>query len=279
MISDRKWIVYAHINKTNGKQYIGITSQNPQDRWGKNGNQYTKSKHPCFRNAINKYGWDGFEHKILFSGLTEDEAKEKEIELIKNLHTCIYDENCKGYNMTFGGEGVLGHRPSQETLSKMSISHKGDKNNFYGKHHSKLQKEIWSRDRKGKNTGEDNPFYSKHHSKETIKKLSHYGKSRTGSANPNYGNHGLSGENHPMFGKHLSDETRQKISMSLKGKRSGKNSATAKRVLCQENGKVYDTIKLAAIELSVDASSIGKCCKGIYESIKGYHFSFVNEGS
>ena len=79
--------------------------------------------------------------------------------------------------------------------------------------------------------------------------------------------------------KDLSDETRQKISMSLKGKRSGKNSATAKRVLCQENGKVYDTIKLAAIELSVDASSIGKCCKGIYESIKGYHFSFVNEGS
>lgn len=279
MISDRKWIVYAHINKTNGKQYIGITSQSPQDRWGKNGSQYTKAKHPYFRNAINKYGWDGFEHKILFSGLTEEEAKAKEIELIKNLHTYIYDENCKGYNMTLGGEGVLGHKPSQETLSKMSMSHIGEKNSFYGKHHSEQQRDKWSKDRKGKNTGKENPFYGKHHSEETIHKLSHYGKSRTGSANPNYGNHKLSGENHPMFGKHLSDETRQKMSVSMKGKRSGKNSATAKRVLCQENGKVYDTIKLAATELSVDASSIGKCCKGIYESVKGYHFSFVNEGS
>lgn len=277
MTYEREWTVYTHINRMNGKQYIGITSQNPQNRWGKNGNQYTKAKHPYFYNAIKKYGWDGFEHKILFNGLTENEAKEKEIELIKDLHTCIYDENCKGYNMTYGGEGVLGRKPSPETLIKMSMSHKGNKNAFYGKHHSKLQKEKWSRERKGMNIGQDNPFYGKHHNKETIEVLSCYAQHRVGSDNPNFNNHKLSGKQHPMFGKHLSNETKQKISMSLKGKYSGKNSPTAKQVLCQENGKIYDTIKFAAKELNVDASSIGKCCKGIYKSVKGYHFSFVNE--
>lgn len=278
MNKGKKWVVYTHTNKTNGKQYIGITSQTPHNRWGKNGNQYTKRKHPYFYNAIKKYGWDGFEHKILFSGLTEDEAKSKEKELIKTLHTYIYDENCQGYNMTLGGEGVLGHKPSLETTNKMSINHKGEKNGFYGLHHSKSQKEIWSKCRKGKNVGKDNPFYGKKHSEETIHKLSEYAKLKTGSCNPNYNNHKLAGENHPMFGKHLSEETRKKISESTKGKKIGKDSPTAKSVLCRENGKVYDTIKLAATELNVDASSIGKCCKGIYESVKGYHFSFANEG-
>lgn len=34
------YIVYAHINKENGKSYIGITSRDPNIRWGLNGNGY-----------------------------------------------------------------------------------------------------------------------------------------------------------------------------------------------------------------------------------------------
>ena len=46
------------------KYYIGITSQAVNKRW-KNGKGYKSS--PYFYNAIQKYGWNNFEHNILFT--------------------------------------------------------------------------------------------------------------------------------------------------------------------------------------------------------------------
>ena len=73
-----KWTVYMHINKLNNKKYVGITSRNPNERWGKNGNRYKSSPH--FYSAIQKYGWDNFEHIILKDNLTSEEADKLEIE-------------------------------------------------------------------------------------------------------------------------------------------------------------------------------------------------------
>ena len=41
--SKNTWTVYAHINKINGKIYIGITGRDPKNRWGHNGYKYKKS--------------------------------------------------------------------------------------------------------------------------------------------------------------------------------------------------------------------------------------------
>lgn len=90
-----KYIVYMHRNKINDKKYIGITSQKPKTRWGKNGAGYSTIK---FKRAILKYGWNNFEHIILFEKLTKDEAIQKEIELIKD-----YDSFKNGYNADAGG--------------------------------------------------------------------------------------------------------------------------------------------------------------------------------
>jgi predicted GIY-YIG superfamily endonuclease len=41
----KKYYLYKHINKINGKIYIGITSQKPEKRWGTNGINYRNNKY------------------------------------------------------------------------------------------------------------------------------------------------------------------------------------------------------------------------------------------
>lgn len=111
----KEWKVYVHINNINGKRYVGITSKsNPEHRWN-HGRGYKENPH--FRDAINKYGWESFDHIIVFDGLEEAQAKSKEIELIAKWKT--NDRNF-GYNMTVGGDGTKGYIPSDETRAKLS---------------------------------------------------------------------------------------------------------------------------------------------------------------
>jgi group I intron endonuclease len=120
-----------HTSPSN-KKYIGITSQNPKRRWRKNGEGY--KEHVYFWRAIQKYGWDNFNHDILYDNLTKEEAEQKEVELI-----AYYNSNNInfGYNMSIGGEsGSKGYRYTEEQRMRMSESHKGERNGMYGKHHT-----------------------------------------------------------------------------------------------------------------------------------------------
>ena len=84
--------VYIHTNKTNGKMYVGQTCQNPKKRWS-NGLGYVTQQY--FYRAIQKYGWDGFEHEIIASNLTKSEADNFEKILIKELKTQIEEAEKK----------------------------------------------------------------------------------------------------------------------------------------------------------------------------------------
>ena len=55
------YTVYKHISP-NGKQYVGITKQDVVKRWA-NGEGYKNCTY--FYNAIQKYGWENFQHIIL----------------------------------------------------------------------------------------------------------------------------------------------------------------------------------------------------------------------
>lgn len=116
------YLVYKHTNKINRKAYIGITSQSPEQRWGKNGTGYISSPH--FYSAIQKYGWDNFEHEILLTELTKEEACQKEQELIKEFNTLNREY---GYNSTSGGEIFV---MNKETKEKISKALQGNKNGF-----------------------------------------------------------------------------------------------------------------------------------------------------
>ena len=99
-MEENNYKVYMHVNKINDKKYIGITRQRPKDRW-RHGNGYKGSWH--FQNAIQKYGWDNFEHYILYLNLTKQEAENKEKELISYFN---YTNRDKGYNIELGGNSV-----------------------------------------------------------------------------------------------------------------------------------------------------------------------------
>lgn len=135
----KNYILYEHVNKENGKKYIGITN-NPLIRWRNKGIGYKpyKGNTSKFWNAIEKYGWDNFEHNILLDGLTFKEACDKEKEEISK-----YDIRKELYNIAHGGNGGV-----------VYLEHpKGMK----GKTHSLEYKEELSKRMSNKN----NPFYGK----------------------------------------------------------------------------------------------------------------------
>lgn len=118
MEEERKWCVYCHTNKINGKKYVGITSKGINIRWGKNGYNYLHYSYK-FGGAIKKYKWKNFKHEILYSNLTENEAKWKEKFLIR-----YYDTFRHGYNNTLGGDGTCGYFKTKESLIKMRENHR-----------------------------------------------------------------------------------------------------------------------------------------------------------
>lgn len=111
---EKRWCIYMHTNKINNKKYVGMTSCKPIYRWLK-GNGYKTQL--IFYKDIQKYGWENFEHEILYEGLLEDEAKTKEIEIIK-----LYDTTNMnlGYNLSTGGDSFNGIIVTEDTKRKIS---------------------------------------------------------------------------------------------------------------------------------------------------------------
>ena len=183
MFKCMSWTVYRHITPS-GKSYIGITSQKPEMRW-RNGNGY---KYTLFGRAIEKYKWENIQHIIVSTDLTEKEAKWLENYLICYYRTYVgFKDDCKGYNLTLGGEGNVGFVPSKETRIKSSESHKGQI--------------PWNKGKK-----------CKHHSEETKLKMRESHKGKTS------GMKGKTPWNKGKKCKHLSDETRRKQSEANKGR-------------------------------------------------------------
>lgn len=118
------YCVYCHTNKTNNKRYVGITKLAPPKRWCAGKGYCTQ---PKFYRAIEKYGWDGFDHEIIANNLTEDEAKNFEILLIQKLD-CIKN----GYNTSRGGDSGNCIEYTPEMRAKCSERFRGENNPRYG---------------------------------------------------------------------------------------------------------------------------------------------------
>lgn len=111
-----KYYVYKTTNKVNGKIYIGYHASENIEKDSYLGSGY------ILHRAIRSHGRHNFEREILFEFDTREEATKKEREIV-NEEFIKQDDN---YNLALGGFG--GGLP-------------GDKNPFFGKHHTEETKE------------------------------------------------------------------------------------------------------------------------------------------
>jgi group I intron endonuclease len=154
------YFIYVITNKVNNKQYVGFHSTNNLD------DGYLGSGIHLKRGKT-KYGPENFSREIL-EYCTLKNWKEREKYWIKKLNTLK-----KGYNLTEGGEGILGWRHTDEAKEKMSKFHKGKK--LSKSHRLNISESLKGRNinggwNKGKSWGEE--------TKEKMSK-SHKGKTKS----------------------------------------------------------------------------------------------------
>lgn len=264
----KEYIVYMHINKINNKKYIGITCQNPIKRWGK-GKGYPKNKH--FSGAINKYGWDNFEHLILFDGLSLEEANEKEIELIEKYDTTNHD---KGYNISKGGSCGKPISHTDEWNKKIGISRKGYK-------HTQEAKEKIRQSNIGRHHTNEAKYKIKINSAKAKKVIcietgiiyiSVREASRVLNIHPSSisavcrGNRKTS---HGFTWRYIDDEGNiQEIKQENKPVKGAE-------VLCIETGEIFISFKEASRVTGIASNLIGSCCRGDKKSAGGLHWSYT----
>jgi len=144
MRAKRKYyFIYIIKNSLNGKSYVGFHSTN-------NLNDGYMGGGIAINRAYKKHGSKNFEKNIL-EFCNEDNWQEREKYWIKKMNT--YGN---GYNLTKGGEGLIGVVFSDETKNKMSNIRKerglakGKNNGMFNNHHttqacqnmSKTKKEL-----------------------------------------------------------------------------------------------------------------------------------------
>lgn len=241
-MKDKSYTVYKHTSPSN-KCYIGITCLSLITRWGSNGWKYLRKNkngrfiQPKFANAILKYGWDNMKHEILYTNLTIEEAKTREIELIK-----YYKDLNLSYNITDGGDLNRGMTFTPEERKRRSELAK--KINI-GRHLSEEAKDRIRQARKGK----PSPI-SKEKWIELSAKIS---AARKGKPHPHKGN--------------ISENTRKALIEAI---RKPVLQYTLDGIFIKE----FPSIVEAALEVGAFAGNISSVCKGKKRSCKGFIWKY-----
>lgn len=190
------YIIYKYTSPS-GKHYIGQTNDIVRRK-----SQHKKTNGcPCFKAAVDKYGFENFKFDILEENLTVEEANIKEEYYINEYNSLAPN----GYNLHTGG---LNHSISEITRERLRNALSGENNPNFGKRHSEETKAkigLSSKYRKSSMLGRTHTTEAKNkmslsstnkfHTEETKLKIK---KATTG-------------ENHPLFGKHHNESTKLKL--------------------------------------------------------------------
>ena len=131
----KQFYVYLTTNLINNKKYIG-------QHYGEINDSYLGSGH-IILDAIKKYGKENFKKEILKICKDYEDLNNSEKYFIKEYNAV---KDPMFYNIATGGFGSnpcagLSPEAAQSRKEKLSNAAKGEKNHFYGKHHSEESKE------------------------------------------------------------------------------------------------------------------------------------------
>jgi len=264
--------IYSITNKINGKCYVG-QSIDIERKFKQHRNGHDSSSQ-YLKNAIAKYGFDNFDF-VTIEECDPNDLNYKEQFWVLELDTMVPN----GYNLTSGGgQGIF---VSNKTRRKMSESHSGENNHFYGlKHTDKIKKKLSEIKQ-----GELNNRYGTKHTEETKRKMSEAQR----------------GEKHYGYGKPLSQETKDKLSIALSGRvfstehrekiarsLTGKERSDSSKInqsRSQMNGKKIGCSNgityLSIYEAAKDTNSIGvkiyRVCSGRCKTTNKLNFWYIYE--
>lgn len=276
--------IYCITNLINGKKYIG-QSVNIKNRWLQEKNLNGINKH--LKSAFQKYGLESFSFQVL-EECSQEELNQKEQEYIKKFNTTDREA---GYNQTTGGDHykVANRTPmSEETKRKISEKRKGMK--FSEEHKSSLK---IARSRRPPMSDETRKKISqankgRHVSEEQKRKISRANKGRKRTEEQKLANSlrrkGKTYEE--IYGPEMAQKIKENNSRKMAGRKLSRehiekirvgNKKLMKKVKCS-NGKIYSSIKEAAIDTNNLCSNIVAVCKGRQKTSHGLIYEYL-EGS
>lgn len=240
-----EYSVYIHKNKVNNMRYVGVTSQDVTVRW-QGGNGYRKQSH--FWRAIQKYGWNGFDHIVVADGLTAEEAFRMETELIAKYKTT---NNRYGYNKSIGGEsGAKGVEHSEKNRAACSAA----------------LKKLWS-----------DVEYRASHSERTIAMNKSEGMRKLRSESNH--NRIVSAETKKKISENRKGKGRVKRTPEQIERMKASHSGGAEKVpvICIETGATYGCINDASRATGINKKQISGCCRCVphYNTAGGYHWKYA----
>lgn len=257
--------IYKATNLINGKNYVG-QSKDILARWQsyRTTLDYTEYKNVPFHIALKEFGFDNFKFEIIHE-CKESELDISEIKYIKELNSCLKWENSNGYNVDEGGNFARNGRKSKRVIRKDTGEvFKSVKEAFKvtGCSDAGISKCC---------TGRQQYVFDKYNNKikweyiddkvsiDYIKKLSEEYKSI------------LPTELHDIIENYIiENEVKPRIHHN------------AIKVVCNETGKIFDSLILAGKSIGVSASTINLVAKNKQDKCKSkidgkfYTFTFNN---
>jgi group I intron endonuclease len=235
-------IVYRAFNKVTGKSYVGVTTRDLQKRIS---SHYRSDTYFC--RSLKKHGKKNFIWSILEIHDNKEDLFLAEEWYIR-YYRSFWREN--GYNLTYGGEGILGYK------------FKVDEN--WASKRPEIRKKISESVRK------NHYMKGKHHTEEAKRKISESSKRLWCDENHRKLFHEkMSGENHPLYGKHHTEEAKRKI-----------KEKTQRHYLLKQDNKEYNLVSSELVEFckvkNLSYQMILRKLKSGVDMYKGYHIRLLN---